>query len=168
MRDLFKANIIILILLIILLIATSAFLAFKYLWPLNKATSNNTDSGNACILIFTVKKRDLKNMSVSCSNSFLNNEDNEKLTENSRLKPDNLIKIRISLNNTGEVDLNDLSVESPLDNTYVSKGATNLDWFQFVDVATTSSPGIKDKCTYSQVFDSIQCKVVLQISLAIS
>jgi len=109
-------------------------------------------------MLFTVKKRDLKNMSVSCSNSFLNNEDNEKLTENSRVAPDNIIKVRILLNNTGEIALNDVSVESPLEGTYASKGASNLTWLQFVDISPTSSPGIKDKCTYSTDFNSIQCR----------
>lgn len=158
MRDLFKLNIIILTLLIIVLLVSSVYLGIKYIWPLKNGSDDSIGSGNACTLIFTVKKQDLKNMSVACSNTFLNNEDNESLNENSRLKPDNLVKIRVLLNNTGEVPLNDLSLESPLDSIYASKGAKNLSWFQFYGIADTSSPGIKDKCTYSKDFNSIQCR----------
>ena len=73
------------------------------------------------------------------------------------VKPGDVLKVTLSALNTGNTSLSNVSATNPLDNTFSSQGAKNLNWLEFKEFSSEVSPEIANNCTVRPDLSGFEC-----------
>ena len=94
--------------------------------------------------------------SVSCTKTFL--DANENIISNgTKIKQGSRVISRITITNTGNTTLDNLSLDDPLNNTYSDQGASNLNYLTYKEMRNGTPAQITNRCTFSDDMRRFTC-----------
>ena len=105
----------------------------------------------------TVKVLEKEESNLECSKSFYN-EMGEKLDDKAKVSAGKKILAKIEIKNKGNTLLEGVKLKDPLDKSYKSEGAQNLNYLQYKEISSSSSQETKDKCNINSKKDEVTCE----------
>lgn len=93
---------------------------------------------------------------VSCTKTFLDANENP-IASGTKIKQGSRVISRITITNTGNTALDNLSVDDPLSNTYSSQGASNLNYLTYKEMRNGAPAQITNRCTFSSDMRTFTC-----------
>ena len=93
---------------------------------------------------------------VSCTKTFLDANENV-IANGTKIKQGSRLISRITITNTGNTTLDNLSVHDPLSGTYSAQGASNLGYLTFKEMRNGTPAQITNRCTFSNNMRDFSC-----------
>jgi len=104
----------------------------------------------------TVAISETTTTAVSCTKTFLDVNENV-IANGTKVKQGARVISRVTITNTGNTTLNNLSLHDPLDSTFSSQGASNLNYITYKEMRNGTPAQITNKCTFSSDMRNFTC-----------
>lgn len=104
----------------------------------------------------TLKVLEKENSVLECSKSFYD-ENGNKIDDNGKIKAGKKVIAKIEIKNKGNTKLEGITLKDPLDKTFKSEGAKNLNLVEYREVSTSSSDVTKENCKMNEEKDEVSC-----------
>jgi len=104
----------------------------------------------------TVQVSETITKSVSCTKTFLDANENV-ISSGTKIKEGDRVISRITITNTGNTTLDNLSLDDPLDSTYSAQGASNLNYLTYKEMKNGTPAEITSRCTFSNDMRRFTC-----------
>lgn len=93
---------------------------------------------------------------VSCTKTFLDANENP-IANGTKIKQGSRVVSRITITNTGNTSLDNLSVDDPLNSTFSAEGASNLNYLTYKEMRNGTPSQITSRCTFSTDMRRFTC-----------
>lgn len=103
-----------------------------------------------------IKVLEKEETDLECSKDFYDKKGN-KLEDNKKVNAGEKILAKIEIKNKGNTNIDNIILKDPLDNTYKSKGAKNLNLLQYREISSNSSEQAIEKCKINEEKDEVGC-----------
>lgn len=104
----------------------------------------------------TIKVLEKEETNIECDKDFYD-KNGTKLDDNEKVDSGERIMTKIEVRNKGNTNISGITLKDPLDNSYKSKGAKNLNLLEYREVSSSSSQEAEEKCKMNSEKDEVNC-----------